>query len=69
MSGGGALVLLYVNSFLLAGVLLRHFFKRLSRIIPYTARAAATTAPRQTASASHISTRAISGHLARDQLP
>ena len=36
MSGGGAVVLLYLNVFLLIGVLLRHVFKRLSSIIPYT---------------------------------
>ena len=36
MAGGGSLVLLYINVFLLIGVLMRHTFARLSSVIPYT---------------------------------
>ena len=34
--GNGLEVLLYVNIFLLFGLILRHFFKRISAFIPYT---------------------------------
>ncbi len=36
----GVVTLLYLNLFLLVGVLLRHFFRRISAIIPYTVSAA-----------------------------
>ena len=34
----GVLVLLYLNIFLVCGVVLRHAFSRLSKLIPYTVR-------------------------------
>ena len=36
MSGGGVHIIFYLNVFLLCGVFLRHFFKRVSSFIPYT---------------------------------
>lgn len=34
--GGGVLVVFYLNFFLLLGIALRHWFKFMSRFIPYT---------------------------------
>ena len=36
MTGAGVHMVFYLNIFLLAGVALRHFFKRLSAFVPYT---------------------------------
>ena len=36
MSGGGVHIIFYLNLFLLTGVALRHFFKRLAAFVPYT---------------------------------
>eukprot|EP00966_Prymnesium_polylepis_P199751 4629423-Prymnesium_polylepis.1 len=40
MSSDGVVVLLYLNIFLVVGVLLRHIFSHLSKLIPYTVCAA-----------------------------
>ena len=36
MSGGGVHVIFYLNIFLLIGIFLRHFFKKISAVVPYT---------------------------------
>ena len=36
MTSSGVVVLFYLNLFLLAGLVLRHFFSRISNLIPYT---------------------------------
>lgn len=45
MTGTGVYVLLYLNVFLVFGVLLRHVFSRLSKLIPYTVRSTPAQAP------------------------